>query len=210
MLKEHVSVASAERKVGELEALGRLVLWVALGGRLIGLVGLQDGLRPGARAAVQHVLDVGVEPVLLSGDARETCEALGRALDVEHVRPEVPPAERGDVIRRLADGGATTAVAGHSSIDDVALAAAHVSIALASAGSTSSEWSVQLASDDVRDAAYAIRLAHDARRDARLSLLLTVAPAALASLITALGLSGPLLPPLAAATGAFAALLRLR
>ncbi len=109
MLKGHVSVAAAERRVGDLEAMGRMVLWVALGGRLIGLLGLQDGLRPGARAAVQHVLDVGVEPVLLSGDARETCEALGRALDVEHVRPEVPPNERGDEIRRLTDGGAVTA-----------------------------------------------------------------------------------------------------
>jgi cation transport ATPase len=210
MLKEHVSVAAAERRVGELEAMGRMVLWVALGGRLIGLLGLQDGLRPGARAAVQHVLDVGIEPVLLSGDARETCEALGRALDVEHVRPEVPPAERGDEIRRLADGGAVTAVAGHSPGDDVALAAANVSIALSSAGSTSSEWSVQLASDDVRDAAYAIRLAHDTRRDARTSLLFALAPAAVASVVAALGLAGPLVPPLAAAFGGLAALLRLR
>lgn len=210
MLKEHVSVAAAERRVGELEAMGRMVLWVALGGRLIGLLGLQDGLRPGARAAVQHVLDVGVEPVLLSGDARETCEALGRALDVEHVRPEIPPNERGDEIRRLTDGGAVTAVAGHSPGDDVALAAANVSIALASAGSTSSEWSVQLASDDVRDAAYAIRLAHDTRREARLSSLLAIAPPALAGVMAAVGLAGPLLPPLAAMLGGFGALLRIR
>jgi len=210
MLKGHVSVAAAERRVGELEAMGRMVLWVALGGRLIGLLGLQDGLRPGARAAVQHVLDVGVEPVLLSGDARETCEALGRALDVEHVRPEVPPAERGDEIRRLTDGGAVTAVAGHSPGDDVALAAANVSIALSSAGSTSSEWSVQLASDDVRDAAYAIRLAHDTRREARLSALIALAPPALASVMAAVGLAGPLLPPLAAILGGLGALLRIR
>ena len=210
MLKEHVSVAAAERRVSELEAMGRMVLWVALGGRLIGLLGLQDGLRPGARAAVQHVLDVGVEPVLLSGDARETCEALGRALDVEHVRPEIPPAERGDEIRRLADGGAVTAVAGHSPGDDIALSAAQVSIALSSAGSTSSEWAVQLASDDVRDAAYAIRLAHDTRREARMSLLFGLGPAAIASVVAALGLAGPLVPPLAGALGGLAALLRLR
>lgn len=210
MLREHVSVAAAERRITELEAMGRTVLLVALGGRLIGILGFQDGLRPGARAAVQHVLDVGVEPVLLSGDARETCEALGRALAVEHIRPEVPPPERGDEIRRLSDGGAVTAVVGHSPADDSALSAADVSIALSSAGSTSSEWSVQLASDDVRDAAYAIRLAHDTRREARVSLWLCLVPGAIASLLATLGLASPVLAPIAAAFGGAFALLRLR
>ena len=123
-------MALAETKITDLEAMGRTVLLVALGGRLVGVVGLQDGLRPGARAAVQHLLDVGVEPVLLSGDARETCEALGRALDIDHIRPELLPAERGDEIRRLADGGAVVAVIGRSPADDASLAAADVSIAL--------------------------------------------------------------------------------
>jgi cation transport ATPase len=210
MLREHVSVAAAESRITDLEALGQSVLLVALGGRLAGLLALQDGLRPGARAAVQHLLDVGVEPVLLSGDARETCEALGRALDVDHIRPEIPPGERGDAIKRLADGGAIVAVVGHSPTDDVALGAADVSIALHAAGSTASEWSVQLASDDVRDAAFAIRLAHDARREARFALLLGLSPAALGSLMATLGLGPPALGPLGALLGGLLALLRFR
>jgi P-type E1-E2 ATPase len=137
MLQEKVSVASAEVQVNELEALGRSVLLVALGGRLVGVVGLQDGLRPGARAAVQLLLDVGVEPVLLSGDARETCETLGRALDIEHVRPEILPPDRGDEIRRIADGGVSVAVIGKSPIDDQALSASDVSVALPAARNSS-------------------------------------------------------------------------
>jgi P-type Cu+ transporter len=210
MLKERVSVASAESQITELEAMGRSVLLVALGGRLIGVVGLQDGLRPGARAAVQHLLDVGVEPVLISGDARETCEALGRALDIEHIRPEVLPAERGDEVRRLADGGATVAVVARSPGEDVALGAADVSAALASAGSSTAEWSIQLASDDVRDAAYAIRLAHRARSEARLALTLTIAPGVFATLAVAFALAPPAIAPLASVAGTAAALFRLR
>jgi cation transport ATPase len=210
MLREHVSVAAVESRITELEAMGRNVQLVALGGRLIGLLGLQDGLRPGARAAVQHLLDIGVEPVLLSGDARETCEALGHALDIDHIRPELPPSERGDAIRRLMDGGATVAVLGRTPADDIALAAADVSIALSTAGSTASEWNVQLASDDVRDAAFALRLSHAARREARLALLVTLTPAALLSLVAVLGLVTPATAPLAAAAGAALALLRLR
>ena len=210
MLRERISVASAEARISDLETMGRSVLLVALGGRLVGLVGLQDGLRPGARAAVQHLLDVNVEPVLLSGDARETCEAIGRALDIDHLRPEIPPNERGDEIRRLADGGAIVAVVGRSPADDGALAAADVSIALSAAGSSTAEWSVHLASDDVRDAAYAVRLAHDARHEARLGLALALAPALIGSLLATLNLVPVAVAPLFAVAGTLAALLKAR
>jgi Cu+-exporting ATPase len=210
MLRERVSVASAEARISDLETMGRSVLLVALGGRLVGLVGLQDGLRPGARAAVQHLLDVNVEPVLLSGDARETCEAIGRALDIDHLRPEIPPNERGDEIRRLADSGAVVAVVGRSPTDDGALAAADVSIALSAAGSNTAEWSVQLASDDVRDAAYAVRLAHDARREARLALVLTLAPALVATVLATLNLVPVAVAPVFALAGTLAAVVKAR
>jgi Cu+-exporting ATPase len=210
MLKERISVASAEAKITELEAMGRTVMLAALDGRLVGVLGLQDGLRPGARAAVQYLLDVGVEPVLLSGDARETCDALGRALDIDHIRPEVLPADRGEEIRRLADGGAVVAVVGHSPADDSALSAADLSVALAAAGSSAAEWSVQLASDDVRDAAYAVRLAHRGRSEARLGLGITLAPGAGIALAVAFTLLPPLAAPLAAVAATLAALARLR
>jgi cation transport ATPase len=210
MLRERISVAAAEARITDLETMGRSVLLVALGGRLVGLVGLQDGLRPGARAAVQHLLDVNVEPVLLSGDARETCEAIGRALDIDHLRPEIPPNERGDEVRRLADGGALVAVVGRSPADDTALAASDVSIALSSAGSSTAEWTVQLASDDVRDAAFAVRLAHDTRHQARLGLLLTLTPALLGSALAALNLVPVAVAPLFALAGTLAALVQAR
>ena len=93
MLAEKIGVAVADGRVTELEAQGRSVLLVALGDRLTGLIALQDGLRAGARAAVQRLLDARIEPVLVSGEARDTCETIGRALDIEHVRPAVLPAE---------------------------------------------------------------------------------------------------------------------
>jgi len=210
MLKERIGVASAEARISDLEAMGRSVLLVALGGRLIGVIGLQDGLRAGARAAVQHVLDVGVEPILLSGDARDTCEALGRALDIDHLRPEVPPGERGDEVRRLRDGGAVVAVVGRTPNDDNALAAADVSVALSVAGSGASEWSVQLASDDVRDAAYSLRVAHQARREAQLGFGLILAPAVCGIVVAAFGFAPAALAPIATCLGTGIALSRLK
>jgi P-type E1-E2 ATPase len=210
MLRERISVALAERRMTDLEAMGRNVVLVALGGKLVGLVGFQDGLRPGARAAVQHLLDARIEPVLLSGDTRETCEALGRAVDIDHIRAEVLPQDRSEEIKRLSDGGATVAVLGRSPVDDAALSAADVSVALDSAGVSAAEWSVQLASDDVRDGAFALRLAHDCRRNALKGLASAAAPGLGAALLMAAGISPSVTPPLAALVGAALAVGRLR
>jgi P-type E1-E2 ATPase len=208
MLKEYVGIAMAEAKISDLEATGRSVLLVALGSRVVGAIGLQDGMRPGARAAVQHLIDVNIEPVLLSGDTRETCEALGQALDIDHVRPEILPADRSEEIRRLVDGGAVVAVIGRSPVDDAALAASDLAIALNCAGGASTDWHVQLASDDVRDAALALRLGHQLRRELWFCLLLCVGTAAAGAACVAFALLPVGAAPVIALAGVIASAYR--
>jgi P-type E1-E2 ATPase len=201
LLQEQVSVAVAEARASELEAQGRSVLLVALGGKLVGLVALQDGLRAGARAAVQRLLDTRIEPVLLSGESRETCETIARALEIDHVRPEVLPADRGAEVRALTEGGHLVAVIGHPASDDGALGAADVAVAMGAPRAVG-EWGVWLASDDVRDAALALSIAHGARDRSRIVLAAGLAPGAVALLAVAFGV-GPLVSgPLALLVGA--------
>ncbi len=210
MLKEKISVAIAEQKIAEIEAHGRQVLLIALAGKLVGVLGLQDGLRPGARAAVQHLLDAQVEPVLISGDSRETCEAIGRALDIEHVRPEILSGDRAVEIERLAQGGVTVAVLGNPRTDEAAMSAADVPVAMPSAGGASGEWGVMLASDDVRDGALAISLARRTKNEARTALVLAISPGMILALAVAFGLLPAAYAPLAALMGAVASALHAR
>lgn len=210
LLEQRVSIASAESRIAELEALGRTVVLVAVGSRLVGLLGLQDGLRSGARAAIQHLLDAQIEPVLMSGDARETCEAIGRSLDIDHVRPEVLPADRGTEVRRLIEAGMSVAVLGHAGADDAALAVADVSIALGAAGSVPGDFSVVLASDDVRDAALSLALAHRMRLEARVGLALSVAPALVGAAVITVGLLPPAYAPIASLLGGIMAVVHAR
>jgi cation transport ATPase len=210
MLEEKIGVAVADPRITELEAQGRSVLLVALGDRLVGLIALQDGLRPGARAAVQKLLDARVEPVLMSGEARDTCETIGRALDIEHVRPEVLPADRGSEVRALAEGGSVVAVIGHPARDDGALGAAEVAVAMGAAGSTPGEWAVALASDDVRDAARAVAIARATRDRVRASIALGATPGFVALLAIAFGVAPLAVAPLAVLAGAAAAAVHAR
>jgi P-type Cu+ transporter len=205
LLHEQVSVAVAESRASELEAQGRSVLLVALAGKLIGLVALQDGLRAGARAAVQRLLDARIEPVLLSGESRETCETIARALEIDHVRPEVLPSDRGAEVRALAEGGHVVAVIGHPASDDAALGAADVAVAMG-APRAPGEWGVWLASDDVRDAALALSMAHAVRDRSRAVLAAGLIPGVVALLALAFGVGALACGPLALAVGALGSL----
>jgi cation transport ATPase len=210
MLKEKISVAIAEEKIAEIEGRGREVLLVALGGKLAGVIGLQDGLRPGARAAVQHLLDAHVEPVLLSDDSRETCEALGRALDIDHVRPEIPAGDQPLEVERLGHGGVVVAVVGRPWADEAVMAAADVGVALSAAGGAPGQWEVALASDDVRDGALAISLAQRTRYHAKTGLTIAIAPGAAFALAVAFGLMPATYAPIAIAIGAIGSALHAR
>jgi P-type E1-E2 ATPase len=210
LLEQRISIAAAEGRIAELETLGRTVVLVAVGARLAGLIGLQDGLRPGARAAIQHLLDTQIEPVLMSGDARETCEAIGRSLDIDHIRPEVLPADRGAEVRRLIEAGMSVAVLGHAGPDDGALGAADVSIALGAAGTTPGDFAVVLASDDVRDAALSLALAHRTRLEARVGLALSLAPALVGAGVIAVGLLPQAYAPIASLLGGIMAVVHAR
>jgi Cu+-exporting ATPase len=202
LLQEKVSIAIADARVSELEAQGRSVLLVAVAGRLVGLLALQDGLRPGARAAVHRLHDARIEPVLLSGEARDTCETIARSLDIEHVRPEILPADRGAEVRALADGGHVVAAVGHASSDDGALGAADVSVAMGAAGAAPGEWGAMLASDDVRDAALALTIPRACREKAKTAVFVGAGAQAVAALGVAFGIAPPVIAPLLGLAGA--------
>jgi len=205
MLERRISVAVAEDAMGGLESAGRTVLLVARAGRLLGLCGLQDGLRTGARAAVQHLLDVQVEPVLMSSDTAATCEALGRALDIDHLRPGVRDDEQAATVERIRDTGAVVAVLGHSPLDGVALKAGDVAVGLGHAGRSGDEVGIATVIDDVRDAAIAIALAQRWRKRAVSALGVVVAPAIFGSMVVTAGLLSAEFAPLAQLLGAVAA-----
>ncbi len=210
MLSEKVGGAVVEARVSRLEAEGRSVLLVALGDRLIGLIALQDGLRPGARAAVQKLLDAGVEPVLLSGESRDTCETIARALDIEHVRPEVLPGDRRAEVLALGEGGSIVSVVARPVGGDQALGAADVAVAMGAAGATPGEWAVALANDDVSHAADALVIPRRALAQARVAIALALAPGIFALLAIAFGTAPLALAPVASLVGALAAWLHVR
>lgn len=127
----------------ELRRAGQTVVFVALDGRLAGLLGVADPIRPSARPALAALRAAGLRVILASGDARTTAEAVGRELGFEtrsgEVLAELQPADKAALVARLQAEGRRVAFAGDGVNDAPALARAEVGIAMGTASGVALE-----------------------------------------------------------------------
>jgi P-type E1-E2 ATPase len=195
LLSEGVGVALADAEAGQVEANGRIAVFIAVGGRVRGFLTLQDNPRQGARAAVQRLFDIYIEVVLLTGNPRSTIKTLATTLDIAHVKAELLPEERGLAVSNLRDAGRKVAVLGRPGDDNAALAAADVAITLGAAGGSGAERAISLVGHDLRDAAAALWIARAARDATTQSI--RIAALSFAVVVTAAA-SGLIVPGLAA------------
>ena len=103
---------------------------VLSGKRAVGVIALRDEPRPDAAAAVARLKDLGVRPLMLTGDGRLAAESIARRLGVE-VQPELLPDAKLGAIAALKAAG-PTAMIGDGINDAPALACANVGVAMGS------------------------------------------------------------------------------
>ena len=111
-------------------AKGRTAMFVAEGGKIIGLVTVSDPIKPGAKAAIEALRADGVEIVMATGDAKGTAEAVGRELGLTRVEAGMTPESKHELVVSLQKAGKRVAFAGDGVNDAPALAAADVGIAM--------------------------------------------------------------------------------
>ena len=126
----------AERGISIPEALpdlrreAKTELCVAKGGRLLGVIGVADALRPDAAETVAALRAAGKELWVLTGDHAETARAIASKVGIDHVRSGALPEDKVRTIRALRAQGKTVCMVGDGVNDTPALAAADVSVAM--------------------------------------------------------------------------------
>jgi Cu+-exporting ATPase len=128
-----VSAESLEAEATRLENRGRTVMWVAAlepHASLLGVIAVADPIRETAKAAVEHLQSLGIEPIMVTGDNGRTAAAVAEELGIERVVASVLPAEKADEVRRLQGEGRHVAMVGDGVNDAPALAVADVGIAM--------------------------------------------------------------------------------
>jgi Cu+-exporting ATPase len=127
-----VQTAPLGAKADSLSQAGKTMLWVALDGRLAGLLAVADTVKAGSASAIKQLRDAGLQVVMLTGDAASTAAAVARQAGVAEVQEALLPAGKVGAVERLHAAGGVVAMVGDGINDAPALAAADVGIALAS------------------------------------------------------------------------------
>ena len=114
----------------ELQNRARSVLCVAAGGKLLGVIGVADTVKPDSAEAIAGLKALGIVPVMLTGDNHETAESIAREVGIERVVAEVLPAQKQQVVMDLQKEFGSVAMVGDGINDAPALKAANVGIAI--------------------------------------------------------------------------------
>ena len=125
-----ISAAVLAGEAARLAETGRTPVFVAIGGRLAGLLGIADPVKPGAREAVARLARDGLAVAMVTGDDRRTAQAVARELGIAEVVAEVLPEGKLEAVRRLRDAHGPVAFVGDGINDAPALAEADIGIAI--------------------------------------------------------------------------------
>lgn len=128
--RERVSLDGLAARANAMAGAGRTVVHVAVDGRPAGLVAIADAPRETAFEAIAALKELGIRPVMLTGDNRQTAQRIATELGIEEVLAEVLPADKAAKVGELQAQGRRVAMVGDGVNDAPALAQADVGIAI--------------------------------------------------------------------------------
>lgn len=180
--------------VSTLESDGRTTMIVRRGNQYLGVLGLADTPREGARDIIAHLRELGVHrTVMISGDNQRVVDSVGTQLGIDHAHGDLLPGDKVDMVQTLRREE-DVAMVGDGVNDAPAMANATVGIAMGAAGSdTALETAdVALMADDLTPLPFAFGLSQQTRRIVQQNLWIALGMVVILVPATILGLDiGP-------------------
>jgi P-type Cu2+ transporter len=169
--REHVALDGLSERAAELASEGQTVVHFARDGRAAGLIAIADASRETAATAIAALKEIGVRPVMLTGDNRQTAERIARELGIDGVIAEVLPEDKAQKVKELQRQGRKVAMVGDGVNDAPALAQADVGIAIGAGTDVAIETAdVVLMRSDPLDVATAVQIGRGTVRKMRQNL----------------------------------------
>jgi Cu+-exporting ATPase len=157
--------AEARRKHGEM------VMFLAAGGKLAGIIAVADPIKETAAEAIRKLHAQGLTIVMATGDNETTAKAVAAELGIDEVHASLRPEEKLALIENLQNKGATVAMAGDGINDAPALARADVGIAMGTGADVAMESAgLTLLKGDLRGVVRAVNLARATMRNIKQNL----------------------------------------
>jgi Cu+-exporting ATPase len=152
-------LTAIESKLDGLETQGKTTMILSVDGKIAGLIGVADTLKPSAKDAVRALKRLGVKVIMLTGDNAKVAAAISRETGIDRYIADILPQQKEEAIESLQKEGLVVAMVGDGINDAPALAKADVGIAIGSGTDIAKETGgIVLIRDDLRDVGTAIRL----------------------------------------------------
>lgn len=193
-----VSLESAHQN--SLTNEGKTPILLASMGKLLGIIGVADEIKPTSAEAIEKLHKMGIKTYMLTGDNRKTAEWVANLTGIDEIIAEVLPEDKAKFVEKLKAEGHTVAMVGDGINDAPALTVADVGIAIGSGTDVAMESSdIVLMKSDLSAVADAVRLSKKTMRIIKQNLFWafgynTLGIPVAAGLLYAFG--GPLLSPM--------------
>ena len=171
-----IDFSAASKLAESLRAEGQTVMFVAVDGKLSGIIGVADPIKDSTPEAIKALHEDGVEIVMLTGDSETTAKAVAKKLNIDKLFAEVLPDQKADKVKELQRQGRIVAMAGDGINDAPALAQAQVGIAMGTGTDVAMESAgVTLVKGDLRGIARARHLSRLTMRNIKQNLFFAFA-----------------------------------
>jgi len=196
-----VSEQLLQKEFQRLETEAKTAMYVALDGRVAGVIAVADNLKDDSVAAIREIEALGIDTAMITGDNRRTAEAIARKVGIRHVLAEVLPEQKLAEVRRLQERFGPTAMVGDGINDAPALAQADVGIAIGTGTDVAIESSdVTLVRGDLSAVVMALKLSKATFRKIKQNLFWAFFYNVIAIPVAILGLLHPILAEIAMAS----------
>jgi len=130
MSQNNIQIDNDLERMIELEREGKTAMLVAIDGQYAGLIAVADTIKDTSKEAVNRLKEMGLEVIMITGDNKQTAQAIAQQVGIEHVIAEVLPEGKAEEVKKLQQQGKKVAMVGDGINDAPALALADIGMAI--------------------------------------------------------------------------------
>ncbi|GMQ74154.1 heavy metal translocating P-type ATPase [Tetragenococcus halophilus] len=157
--ENNIDTLDAQEVSDRLANEGKIPMFIAAGGQLIGIVAVADTIKENSIAAIDKLHHMGLQVAMITGDNKRTAEAIAKQVGIDRVFSEVLPEDKANEVEKLQNEGLHVAMVGDGINDAPALAQANVGVAIGSGTDVAIESAdIVLMRSDLMDVPTAVEL----------------------------------------------------
>jgi Cu+-exporting ATPase len=166
-----IDTSALQHQGEKLEYLGKTVIWMAVDGKVAGMIGIADAVKPSSINAIRALQKMGLEVVMLTGDNQRPANVIAGEVGIQRIFAEVRPDQKAATVGTIQSEGKVVAMVGDGINDAPALAQADVGIAIGTGTDVAIAASdITLISGDLQGIVTAIQLSRATIRNIRQNL----------------------------------------